>query len=207
MSMNVEPVTLTGNVVRLEPLQKKHAEALFHAAQEPTIWSYMPYDPSVSLVAMYEWIDDVLEAQARGKDVPFVIIQLATGEVVGSTRYLTITPHDRGLEIGGTWLARAVQRTPVNTECKYLLLRHAFETLGAIRVQFKTDSRNLTSQRAIERLGASKEGVLRNHMILPDGYYRHSVYYSILDSEWATVKANLEDKMLLVRTNLDQSTK
>ncbi len=207
MSMNVEPVILAGNVVRLEPLQKKHAEALFHAAQDPAIWSYMPYDPSVSLAAMYEWIDDVLEAQARGKDVPFVIIQLATGEVVGSTRYLTITPHDRGLEIGGTWLARAVQRTPVNTECKYLLLRHAFETLGAIRVQFKTDSRNLTSQRAIERLGASKEGVLRNHMILPDGYYRHSVYYSILDTEWATVKTNLENKMLLVRTDLNQPAK
>jgi len=110
---------------------------------------------------------------------------------------MTIMPKDRGLEIGWTWLAHAVHRTPVNTECKYLLLRHAFETLRAIRVQIKTDSRNLTSQRAIERLGASKEGVLRNHMIMPDGYYRHSVYYSILDTEWATVKAGLEVKMSL----------
>ena len=195
MSMNVEPVTLTGNVVRLEPLQRGHAECLFRAAQDPTIWSYMPYNPSPSLDAMDAWLTDALELQAQRSQVPFVITRLATGEVVGSTRYLTIVPHDRGLEIGGTWLARAVQRTPVNTECKYLLLRHAFETLKAIRVQFKTDSRNLTSQRAIERLGASKEGVLRNHMIMPDGYYRHSVYYSILDTEWPTVKANLEAKL------------
>ena len=204
MSMHVEPVTLTGKVVRLEPLRKEHAEALFRAAQDPTIWSYMPYNPSLSMAAMYSWLEDALEAQALGKELPFVIVQRATGEVVGSTRYLTIVAKDRGLEIGGTWLARAVQRSPVNTECKYLLSCHAFETLGAIRVQFKTDSRNLTSQRAIERLGAIKEGVLRNHMILPDGYYRHSVYYSILDTEWPTVKANLEDKMLLVRPNLDQ---
>ncbi len=195
MSMNVEPVTLTGNVVRLEPLQRGHAERLFRAAQDPTIWSYMPYNPSLSLDAMDAWLTDALELQAQRSQVPFVITQIATGEAVGSTRYLTIVPHDRGLEIGGTWLARAVQRTPVNTECKYLLLRHAFETLKAIRVQFKTDSRNLTSQRAIERLGASKEGVLRNHMIMPDGYYRHSVYYSILDTEWPTVKANLEAKL------------
>jgi len=196
--MNVEPVTLTGNVVRLEPLQATHVESLFRAAQDPAIWSFMPYDPSISLEAMQFWITDALEAQIHGKDGVFVIVNLASGEIVGSTRYLTIVPKDRGLEIGGTWLAREVRRTPVNTECKYLLLRHAFETLSAIRVQFKTDSRNLTSQRAIERLGAVKEGVLRNHMILPDGYYRHSVYYSILDTEWATIKANLEAKLLVV---------
>ena len=195
MSMNVEPVTLTGNVVRLEPLQREHAERLFRVAQDPTIWSYMPYNPSISLDAMNAWLTDALELQAQGSQMPFAITRLATGEVVGSTRYLTIMPHDRGLEIGGTWLAREVQRTAVNTEFKYLLLRHAFETLKAIRVQFKTDSRNLTSQRAIERLGASKEGVLRNHMIMPDGYYRHSVYYSVLDTEWATVKASLEAKL------------
>ena len=195
MSMNVEPVTLTGNVVRLEPLQTTHAEGLFRAAQDPAIWLYLSYNPSVSLDAMNTWLANTLKAQERGDIVPFAIIQIATGQAVGSTRYMTIAPHDRGLEIGWTWLARAVQRTPVNTECKYLLLRHAFETLSAIRVQIKTDSRNMTSQRAIERLGASKEGVLRNHMIMPDGYYRHSVYYSILDTEWATVKAKLEAKM------------
>lgn len=206
MSMNVELITLTGNVVRLEPLRREHAEALFRAAQDPTIWPYMSYNPSVSLTAMHTWINKALEAQARGEEVPFVIVSLATNEAVGSTRYMAIVPQNRGLEIGWTWLNRAVRRTAINTECKYLLLQHAFETLGAIRVQIKTDSRNLTSQRAIERLGAAKEGVLRNHVIMPDGYYRHSVYYSILDTEWATVKANLEDKMLLVRPNLDQPT-
>ena len=207
MSMNVEPVALTGDVVRLEPLQREHAEALFRAAQDPAIWSYMSYNPSVSLATMHTWIEKALEGQVRGDEVPFVIVHLATNEVVGSTRYMTIVPQNRGLEIGWTWLTRAVRRTAVNTECKYLLLQHAFETLRAIRVQIKTDSRNLTSQRAIERLGAVKEGVLRNHVIMPDGYYRHSIYYSILDTEWATVKANLEDKMLFVRTNLDQPTK
>ena len=194
--MIVEPITLTGNVVRLEPLQARHVEGLSEAAQDSAIWSFMPYNPSRSLEAMREWMADALEAQERGKELPFVIVQRETNRVVGSTRYLTIVPRDHGLEIGGTWLAHDVRRTAVNTECKYLLLRHAFETLGAIRVQFKTDSRNLTSQRAIERLGAVKEGVLRNHMILPDGYRRHSVYYSILDSEWAGVKARLEAKLL-----------
>ncbi|GAC1391739.1 MAG: GNAT family protein [Ktedonobacteraceae bacterium] len=195
--MKVEPVTLTGNVVRLEPLHMEHAECLLQAAQDSAIWPYMSYNPSVSQVTMRTWIADALEAQEHRSQVPFVVVHLAAEEIVGSTRYLTIVPKDRGLEIGWTWLGHAVRRTAVNTECKYLLLRHAFEMLGAIRVQFKTDSRNLTSQRAIERLGASKEGILRNHMIMPDGYYRHSVYYSILDTEWATVKANLEAKLSL----------
>ena len=116
----------------------------------------------------------------------------------GATRYLNIVPKDRGLEIGGTWYGNEFQRTAVNTECKYLLLRHAFETLGAIRVQLKTDSLNLRSQKAIERLGAQKEGVLRNHMILPDGRYRHSVFYSILDTEWPEVKKGLESKLVKI---------
>ncbi|HEY9526457.1 MAG TPA: GNAT family protein, partial [Anaerolineales bacterium] len=108
---------------------------------------------------------------------------------------LNIVSHDRGLEIGGTWDGSEFQRTVVNTECKYLLLSHAFETLGCIRVQLKTDQRNERSQRAIERIGAVKEGVLRNHMILPDGRYRHSVFYSILDTEWPEVKKRLEEMM------------
>jgi RimJ/RimL family protein N-acetyltransferase len=115
--------------------------------------------------------------------------------VAGATRYLNIMPKDRGLEIGGTWYGTEFQRTAINTECKYLLMTHAFETLGAIRVQLKTDSRNERSQKAIERIGAKKEGVLRNHMILPDGYFRHSVFYSVLDTEWPDVKKNLEAMM------------
>ena len=144
---------------------------------------------------MRAWVQEILSRQARGTDLVFVVIHLETGRAVGSTRYMDIQPQHRGLEIGGTWYAREHQRTGVNTECKYLLLRHAFEVLGCIRVQLKTDSRNEPSQRAIERIGAAREGVLRNHMIMPDGHFRHSVYYSIVDSEWPQVKARLEQIM------------
>jgi RimJ/RimL family protein N-acetyltransferase len=144
---------------------------------------------------MRNWLLDILSRAEKGTDLPFVAIQLSTGRVAGATRYLNIMPKDRGLEIGGTWYGPEFQRTPVNTECKYLLLRHAFETLGCIRVQLKTDLRNERSQKAIERLGAVREGVLRNHMILPDGRYRHSVFYSILDTEWPDVKNRLEQML------------
>jgi RimJ/RimL family protein N-acetyltransferase len=195
MTFNVQPVTLTGKLVRLEPLRVEHAGELLEIAQDPDIWTYMPVDPSVSLAAMQGWLDGALRNQEAGIDLPFIIRDRASGRALGSTRYLNITPHDRGLEIGSTWLCASARRTGVNTECKYLLLRHAFETLGAIRVQLKTDSRNLRSQRAIERIGGVREGVLRNHMILPDGYYRDSVYYSIIEREWPQVKENLLVKM------------
>jgi RimJ/RimL family protein N-acetyltransferase len=195
MTFNVQPVTLTGKLVRLEPLRVEHAGELLEIAQDPDIWTYMPVDPSVSLAAMQRWLDGALRNQEAGIDLPFIIRDRASGRALGSTRYLNITPHDRGLEIGSTWLCASARRTGVNTECKYLLLRHAFETLGAIRVQLKTDSRNLRSQRAIERIGGVREGVLRNHMILPDGYYRDSVYYSIIEREWPRVKENLLVKM------------
>jgi N-acetyltransferase len=193
--MSVEPCILTGKIVRLEPLQAKHAEDLFLAGQEREMWLYMSTNPSVSREAMAQWIAETLRLQQAGECLPFAIIDLATGRAIGSTRYLAIVPKDYGLEIGWTWLDPAVRRSGVNTECKYLLLTHAFEVLQAIRVQLKTDSRNLRSQTAIERIGGIKEGVLRNHMIMPDGYRRHTVYYSILDSEWPTVKAGLEAKM------------
>jgi RimJ/RimL family protein N-acetyltransferase len=141
---------------------------------------------------MRNWVLDILGRAEKGADLPFAVIDLASGRVAGATRYLNIMPKDRGLEVGGTWYGVDFQRTAVNTECKYLLMTHAFETLHAIRVQLKTDSRNERSQKAIERIGAKKEGVLRNHMILPDGYIRHSVFYSILDTEWLDVKKNLE---------------
>ena len=144
---------------------------------------------------MRNWVMDIMNRGLRGTDLPFAVIDLASGRVAGATRYLNVMPNDRGLEIGGTWYGLDFQRTAINTECKYLLMSHAFETLHAIRVQLKTDSRNERSQNAIERLGAKKEGVLRNHMILPDGYFRHSVFYSILDTEWPDVKKNLETKL------------
>jgi RimJ/RimL family protein N-acetyltransferase len=193
--MSVEPCILTGKIVRLEPLQAKHAEDLFLAGQEREMWLYMSTNPSVSREAMAQWIAETQRLQQAGECLPFAIIDLATGRAIGSTRYLAIVPKDYGLEIGWTWLDPAVRRSGVNTECKYLLLMHAFEGLQAVRVQLKTDSRNLRSQTAIERIGGIKEGVLRNHMIMSDGYRRHTVYYSILDSEWPTVKAGLEAKM------------
>lgn len=190
--MDARPVTLIGEVVRLEPLKQEHAEGLYAVAQDPHIWRYLPADPSGSLEDMRSWIAAALAEQERGSQVPLAILERASGQPIGSTRYTNISPRDRGLEIGGTWLATQVQRTAVNTECKYLLLRHAFAELGAVRVQLKTDARNDISQRAIERLGAVREGVLRKHMLVLHGFIRDSVMYSIVDSEWPAVKARLE---------------
>lgn len=193
--LHVQPVTLTGKLVKLEPLTIGHAEEIFAAAQDSDIWTYMPLDISHTLADVHSWIAEALRNQEAGTELPFVIRDLASGQVCGSTRYLEITPIHRGLEIGWTWLGTSARRTGINTECKYLLLQHAFEALGAIRMQFKTDSRNLRSQNAIERIGGVREGVLRNHKILPSGYYRHSAYFSIIESEWPGVKANLLEKM------------
>jgi RimJ/RimL family protein N-acetyltransferase len=193
--MEVKPVTLTGRTVRLEPLGEGHIPGLAQVGAAPSIWTYMPYGDVTTEDAMRTWVRDLLHHSAGGAELPFAVIHLATGRVAGATRYMDIRPAHRGLEIGGTWYGTEFQRTAVNTECKYLLLRHAFEALGCIRVQLKTDSRNERSQRAIERIGALREGVLRNHMIMPDGVYRHSVYYSILDTEWASAKVRLEQML------------
>ena len=191
----VTPLTLTGKYVRLEPMTVAHAPALAEIGVGQKFWDFMVYGKMETEEDMCGWVQEILSRAEKGTDVPFVAIHLASGRVAGATRYMNILPKDRGLEIGGTWYGLDFQRTPVNTECKYLLLRHAFETLGCIRVQLKTDLRNEHSQKAIERIGAVKEGVLRNHMILPDGYVRHSVFYSILDTEWLQVKKRLEEMM------------
>lgn len=193
--MEVKPVMLTGRYVRLEPLSEAHVPGLAEIGVGQDFWDFMLYGRMQSPDDMHNWVMDILSRAEKGTDLPFAVIHLASGRVAGATRYLNIMPKDRGLEIGGTWYGLEFQRTAVNTECKYLLLRHAFETLGCIRVQLKTDLRNERSQKAIERIGAVKEGVLRNHMILPDGRIRHSVFYSILDNEWPRVKANLEKMM------------
>jgi len=193
--MEVKPVVLTGKHVRLEPMTEDHVPGLAEIGVGQTFWDFMLYGNMNSIDDMRNWVLDILARARKGTDLPFVAIHLVSGRVAGATRYLNIMPKDRGLEIGGTWYGLEFQRTPVNTECKYLLLRHAFETLGCIRVQLKTDLRNERSQKAIERIGAVKEGVLRNHMILPDGRYRHSVFYSILNTEWAEVKKRLEALM------------
>jgi len=188
----VSRVTLQGKYIRLEPLSEAHIPGLAQIGIGQDFWHFMLYGDMKTEDDMRNWVLDILEREKKGGDLPFAVIHLESGRVAGATRYLNILPKDRGLEIGGTWYGPEFQRTAVNTECKYLLLGHAFETLKAIRVQIKTDSRNERSQRAIERLGAKREGVLRNHMILPDGYIRHSVFYSIIDSEWGDVKKNLE---------------
>ena len=193
--MEVKPVVLTGKHVRLEPMIEEHVPGLAEIGIGQAFWDFMLYGNIETVDDIRNWVRDILSRAERGTDLPFVAIHLASGRVAGATRYLNIVPKDRGLEIGGTWYGLEFQRTPVNTECKYLLLRHAFETLGCIRVQLKTDLRNERSQKAIERIVAVKEGVLRNHMILPDGRYRHSVFYSILDTEWPGVKKRLEEMM------------
>jgi N-acetyltransferase len=193
--MEVKPVVLSGKYVRLEQMTEEHVSGLAEIGVGQTFWDFMLYGNIDTVEDMRNWVKDILAREKKGTDLPFTVIHLASGRVAGATRYLNIEPQHRGLEIGGTWYGTEFQRTVVNTEGKYLLLGHAFETLGCIRVQLKTDLRNERSQKAIERLGAVKEGVLRNHMILPDGYYRHSVFYSILDTEWPEVKKRLEEMM------------
>jgi N-acetyltransferase len=193
--MEVKSVVLTGKHVRLEPMIEAHVRGLAEIGVGQPFWDFMLYGNMNSEENMRGWVLDILGRAKKGTDLPFAVIHLASGRVAGATRYLNIMPRDRGLEIGGTWYGTEFQRTAVNTECKYLLLCHAFETLGAIRVQLKTDLRNERSQKAMERIGAKKEGILRNHMILPDGRYRDSVFYSILDSEWGEVRKKLEEMM------------
>jgi N-acetyltransferase len=195
VEMEVRPIVLTGKHVRLEPMGEEHVPGLAEIGVGQTFWDFMLYGNINTIDDMRNWVRDILARAEKGTDLPFVAIHLASGRAAGATRYLNIVPNDRGLEIGGTWYGPEFQRTVINTECKYLLLGHAFETLGCIRVQLKTDLRNERSQKAIERIGAVKEGVLRNHMILPDGRIRHSVFYSILDTEWPSVKKNLEAMM------------
>ena len=187
-----QPVNLIGKTIRLEPLALNHAPDLLQASAEKSIWSFMPLSGFLDVAGVEEWIRTSLEAQRAGTDLPFAIVLADTNVAVGSTRYLDIRRAHRGLEVGWTWLAPGVQRTRVNSEAKYLLLKHAFEELGAVRVQLKTDSRNIRSQRAIERIGGVLEGSLRRHMVTWDGHIRDTVYYSILDSEWLAAKRRLE---------------
>ncbi len=190
-SMRVAPVLLTGREIRLEPLREDHAAELFEAAHTPDLFTYFRYRFSPETWNVDGFREFIRSTHQRQAACPFAIIHRASGKAIGQTCYLAIRPADFALEIGATWISPAYQGTPVNPEAKFLLLRHAFETLGAVRVEIKTDSRNTHSMHAIEKLGAKREGLLRKHLILPDGYIRDSVYYSILDDEWPEVKARL----------------
>ncbi len=191
----ITPPILEGRKVRLEPLNLSHATGLAIAGESKSIWKYMLYGDLTTLDGMTEWVKGILQNQANGTDLPFTVLLKENGRVIGATRYLEIRSPHRSLEIGGTWYAPEFQGTFVNTECKYLMLKHAFEEMKCIRVQFKADQRNERSLRAIERLGAVREGVLRNHYIVPDGTFRDSVYYSILDTEWPDIKLRLEERL------------
>jgi RimJ/RimL family protein N-acetyltransferase len=182
--------------VRLEPLADRHVPDLWDVAT-PEIMRYMPayLPPRPEEWGAAHFAAAVRTLIAKPDVVPFAVVERASGRAVGSTTYLDIRLHDRGLEIGNTWYGEAYQGTLINPAAKLLLLRHAFETLAAVRVQLKTDGRNLRSQRGIAKLGATLEGVLRKHVILPDGYIRDTVMYSILDDEWPAVRARLEERI------------
>jgi N-acetyltransferase len=192
--MELGPVTLRGRHVTLEPLEERHGPDLFDAMRDEEVCRYLAWPPPAAVDETHALIRDAREQMARGQCVAFAQVWNASGRTIGSTRFLDIRPKDRQAEIGSTFLARAYWRTPANTEAKYLLLRHCFESVGYVRVALKTDGRNLRSQAAIERLGAAREGVLRKHMNVR-GYQRDTVYYSILDTEWPAVKARLETRL------------
>jgi RimJ/RimL family protein N-acetyltransferase len=192
--MAVSPVTLLGMHVRLEPLAKAHLAGLAEVGLDQELWRWIP-TPVRTREEMAAYIETALDEQVRGISLPFALLEQSTGRAIGSTRYGNIDRGHQRVEIGWTWVARAWQRTAVNTEAKYLLLRHAFETLGCLRVELKTDSLNARSRAAILRIGAREEGIFRNHMITASGRIRHTVYFSIIDSEWPTVKARLETKL------------
>lgn len=192
--MVVAPVVLEGRQVRLEPLSEDHLRGLAAAGLDEDLWRWIP-TPVRTAEEMAAYIATALRERAQGVSLPFALVERQTGRPIGSTRYGSIDRAHHRVEIGWTWVAREWQRTAINTEAKYLLLKHAFETLGCIRVELKTDSLNERSRAAILRIGAREEGIFRNHMITASGRIRHTVYFSIVDSEWPSVKARLEAKL------------
>jgi len=194
MDVPLRPVTLEGRHVRLEPLSPTHVDALAEVGVDPELWRWTLTEIA-SRADAERYVETALAEQRAGTALPFAIVQLTAQRAVGCTRYHNIDRVNRRLEIGWTWVARAWQRTPVNTEAKYLLLTHAFETLGCVRVEFKTDALNAPSRRALARIGAREEGTLRRHQLTRSGRWRDSVYFSILDEEWPDVKRRLEEKL------------
>jgi RimJ/RimL family protein N-acetyltransferase len=189
--LQIAPVTLTGRFVRLEPLTVAHGDALAAFAYEPSIWKWMP-TPALDRAALDAWIGEALAAARAGTALPFATVLLAENRVVGTTRFMNIAARDGRVEIGATWIGVPYQRSAVNTEAKLLMMRHAFETLGATRVELKTHSENVKSRRAIERIGATFEGIHRKHMLHNDGSRRDTAWYSIVDDEWPEARARLE---------------
>ncbi len=194
VTMKIEKVTLEGEYVRLEPLNNEHLTELFEISLDKEIWRWYPFQMN-SKKDMKEYIADALEQQKKGLQLPFVTVDKTSDKIVGSTRFMNIDVQNKRVEIGSTWLAPQWQRTYINTEAKLLMLSHAFEVWKCLRVELKTDALNEKSRRAILRLGAKEEGILRQHVITESGRLRDTVYYSIIDSEWGNVKAGLEEKL------------
>ena len=192
--MKIEPITLEGKHVRLEPLSLDHHASLCDVGLDEELWRLIP-TPVRTPDDMRAYIEAALKDQSEGKSLPFATVEKATGKVVGSTRFANIDTTNLRAEIGWTWIGLNWQRTAINTEAKYLMLLHAFETWRCIRVELKTDSLNERSRNAILRIGAKEEGIFRNHMITYSGRLRHTVYFSIIDSEWPSVKSRLEEMM------------
>jgi N-acetyltransferase len=195
-SEKFRPVMLEGEVVRLEPMRREHAP-LFWAAFQGTLEEVFRWYPwsMRTLDDFTFYVDRVLADQDKGFSVNFTMVVRESGEIVGSTRFMNIDAANRHVEIGGTWIVPAWQRTGVNTEAKYLMLRHAFESWGCLRVELKTDAFNQQSRTAILRLGAKEEGTFRKHMVTWDGRVRDSVYFSIVDTEWPEIKLRLEKQL------------
>jgi N-acetyltransferase len=188
------PITLSGTHIRLEPMRQAHARALLEAGRDDAIWTWMPARP-VTAKTMDRWLEKAMGAESQGREYPFVVVRLEDNRVIGSTRYLDVQEDDRTVEIGWTWYSPDAWGGIVNPEAKYLLMRHAFDDWRAIRVALKTDINNLHSQAAIKKLGARYEGTLRNQRIRPDGSYRDTVVFSVIESEWPQVKAGLEERL------------
>ena len=194
----VTPLTLEGPVVRLEPVRSEHAQLFWEAAKDSLddLFRWIPY-PMKTQEDFQRFVSRAFEEQERGESVVFATVEGSSGRVIGSTRYMNIDRANRRVEIGSTWIAPAWQRTIVNTEAKYLMLRHAFETWQCLRVELKTDALNQKSRNAILRLGAKEEGTFRKHLVTWTGRIRDTVYFSILDTEWPEVKARLEQTVVL----------
>jgi N-acetyltransferase len=194
--IDLQPVTLEGEAVRLLPLRREHWQPLWEVAKESTadIFRWIPY-PMRAPEDFQQWADKALAEQARGDSLVFATAERSSGQIIGSTRFMNIDPANRRVEIGSTWIAPPWQRSAINTEAKYMMLLHAFEQWGCVRVELKTDALNQKSRNAILRIGAKEEGTLRKHLVTHTGRIRDSVYFSILDTEWPAVKASLEAKV------------
>ncbi len=192
--VNLAPVTLEGSDVRLEPLSESHHDALCAVGLDPELWKWIPIQV-LTRDQMMKYIRAVLADQEKGTSIPFATVERTSGKVVGATRFMNIDVPNKRVEIGSTWIGGPWQRSAINTEAKYLMMRHAFEAWGCNRVELKTDSLNSKSRNAILRIGAKEEGILRSHMVTWSGRLRDTVYFSVIAPEWPEVKANLEARM------------